>query len=154
MLKFLYTNKLQPRHDGDSLTAYGVANYFGVKGLRIETLAALKKGLKRLVDMSYWRNYRKYAMKILQEYASGELELALAEVTAEHIEEIIHNSGAWDEIVQAHPKFANQVLKVRFPKPKTEAKATGKKSSKPASTAFDDLHRFDQGGAGHRYAPY
>lgn len=151
MLKFLYTNKLQPRHEGDSLTAYGVANYFGVKGLRLEALAALKGGLKRLVETSYWRNYRKYAMIILREYAGGELEQVLATVTAEHVEAVMHNSGAWDDITQAHPMFANLVLKARFPKPKPKMEVATKK---PASTAFDDRCRQSQGSAGNRFAPY
>lgn len=137
MLQFLYTNKLTTRQDADPLATFSVAHYFQANNLRQQSLSVFEKGLQTLLDNKYWRNYRKHAL-LLQEtqWEGREPERVMVEVTARNCQAILHDSGTWDEIVQAYPGFADKVLRACFPKPKREYSI-----KRSPSGAFDDAHR-------------
>lgn len=136
MLRFLYTAKLQEHHLKDPVKTFVVGAYFHIKNLRDVAIYRIKKGLESYIETGYWRNWRKLAVQFLTEFQGTEIEQALVQVTAFHARSVIHQPLVmWDELIAAHPSFANQVLKQAFPKP-AEPQPTMVKSS-----AFDDARR-------------
>lgn len=82
-------------------------------------------------------------VRILFDYPESDPEKVLVQVTAKNAEHIIHQPGVlWDEIVRAHPSFANNVLKEIFRKQQPATPQLLEKTVTPARrAAFDDTRR-------------
>lgn len=145
MLRFLYTNHLTLRQENDALGTYTVADYFMTPRLSQRALARLERSLQGLVDTGYWQSYRRQALFLLSgPYVESKPGALLVQVTARNVRVILNDSGVWDQIAQAHPDFAGRVLKACFSKtcsPKVEEPFHPNALKRPASRAFDDIHR-------------
>lgn len=117
MLRFLYTAKLQPILESDPFKSMLLAIYVQVETLLSAALDTLQKKVERLINVNRWRSYYKMAVQCLSEYSGTEAERTLVQVTARNAQNVIHESGVWEDIVEAHPTFANVVLETVVPKP-------------------------------------
>lgn len=134
MLKFLYTHELQNREIRDPLRTYFVAEHFETRLFGKKALGHFKRGLQYAVNNKDWSTYKYYAMKVQFDFPNSDMENVLADVTAQNIENIMYESGTWNQITSAYPFFGVQILKARFPKNGQEAV-----NKMPESAAFDDI---------------
>lgn len=140
MLRFLYTHQLDSRQKSDPLSTAIVADHFKVKILHAKALQELRGGLRNLIVGGSFVNFKKWALRILDEHADTEIERALVDGTASNFQTLVHNRvipSTWNDIVQKHPAFANKVLLAMFPKPEGAGMGGIKRS---AGTAFDDAY--------------
>lgn len=141
MLKFLYTHELDHHQKKDPLTTAIIADYFQVQALQSKALQELKGGLRNLIVNGHLVNYKKWALRILEEHGGTAIEQAFVAVTASNVQAVLHNNilpATWGDIVQKHPLFANKVLLAVFPRPE----AAGAGAKRTAGVAFDDQHVF------------
>lgn len=146
MLKFLYTHELDRRQKADPLTTVIIADHFQVKTLRTKALQELRGGLRTIIIGGNFVNFKKWALRILEDHGDTDIEQALVDVTAASLQAVVYNRiipSTWNDIVQKHPSFANKVLLAVVPKPKPKAEGvvvgTGA-IKRSAGTAFDDAY--------------
>lgn len=117
MLRFLYTAKLQPILEADPFKSMLLSTDVQVETLLSAALDTLQKKVERLINDEMWRSYYKMAVQCFSEYSGTEAERILVQVTARNAQTVIHESGVWEDVIKAHPTFANAVLKTVVPKP-------------------------------------
>ncbi|KUI66797.1 hypothetical protein VM1G_02291 [Cytospora mali] len=142
MLKFLYTHELDNRQKTDPLTTAILAEHFKVNTLRTKALQELKGGLRNLIAGGTFVNFKRWALRILEDHGDTEIEQALVIVTAANLQAIVYNRilpDTWNDIVQKHPTFANKVLLTLVPETQTMGAAAIKRA---AGAAFDDAYAF------------
>lgn len=140
MLKFLYTGRLQANQERDSLNTFAVGDYFRIMSLRSAGLSVFKRNLEAHIERDFCRTLQKIYLNCLSKWPDTDIEKVLAQVAAAHARIVIHAPGMmWDEIINAHPGFANKVLKEAFPK--LESQKLEPQTSVSRGSAFDDTRR-------------
>lgn len=135
-MKYLYTRELDACQKKNPISTFVIADYFQVTELRDKAAKGASDELQKLINKSYFINFKKQCHTVLRQYPDTDLEATVLKVIAVNTGVVMYESGVWDELTTTYPDLANKVLQILVPKP---GQATGFKRS--AGLAFDDgLH--------------
>ncbi|KAH8744184.1 hypothetical protein F5883DRAFT_623291 [Diaporthe sp. PMI_573] len=117
MLKYLYFHEFNKRQMKEPVAAYAVAEYFQVPSLCSVAASQLSSALDELITKGYVVRFKECCHLALGKHAGTQVEQTVINVLAGNIEWVMHESHAWDELTDAYPGLAKNILQTIHPKP-------------------------------------
>lgn len=133
MLKYLYLQELGKRQIKCPISTFFVADYFQVRSLCTMVATQFTGSLVELIRKGFLTVFKAWCHVVLGKHEGTILEKAVIAVLAGNIKWVMHESHAWDELTNTHPKLAKKIMQELYPKSEES------RVKRPACLAFDDI---------------